>query len=196
MKIIGLTGGIGSGKSLVANYLAQKGVPVYNSDLHAKELMNFSVDLKQKIIELLGENAYQNNELNRAYIGEKVFKNPELLQKLNAIVHPMMRKDFEDWIENQKKNNHKFCIKEAAILFESGAYKNCNYIVVVTADEEIRTQRVMKRDSITKEQVLQRMNQQMSEQEKINKADYVITNSSTLENLYLEVEKLYRLLNQ
>lgn len=196
MKIIGLTGGIGSGKSLVANYLAQKGVPVYNSDSRAKELMNFSVDLKQKIIELLGENAYQNNELNRAYIGEKVFNNVELLQKLNAIVHPIMRKDFEDWVENYKKNNHKFCIKEAAILFESGAYKNCNYIVVVTADEKIRTQRVMKRDSITKEQILQRMKQQMSEQEKISKADYVINNSSTIENLYLETEKLYKLLNQ
>lgn len=196
MKIIGLTGGIGSGKSLVANYLAQKGVPVYNSDLRAKQLMNFSVDLKQKIIELLGENAYQNNELNRAYIGEKVFNNVELLQKLNTIVHPIMRKDFEDWVENYKKNNHKFCIKEAAILFESGAYKNCNYIVVVTADEKIRTQRVMKRDSITKEQILQRMKQQMSEQEKISKADYVINNSSSIENLYLEAEKLYKLLNQ
>src|SRR5690606_11422131 len=146
-----LTGGIGSGKTTIANWFSDKGIPVYNSDIEAKRLMNESTEIHQKLIQLFGENAYANGELNRKFISEQVFENKDLLEKLNQIVHPAVFQDFQNWIQNQTA---AFVIKEAAILFESGSYHDCDYIISVISHEELRIQRVMARDRISAEQVL------------------------------------------
>lgn len=187
MKIIGLTGGIGSGKSLVSKYFESKGFPVYNSDDKAKEIMFSNSQLKSEIIELLGENSYVNNQLNRKFIASKVFSNKDLLQKLNQLVHPKVQHDFLDWTINQNAN---FCIKEAAILFESGAYKNCDLIILVTANDEIRIKRVMQRDNCSKEEVVSRMKTQWNEEDKKPLSNFIIYNNTTVENVYMQVDEI------
>lgn len=187
MKIIGLTGGIGSGKSLVSKYFESKGFPVYNSDDKAKEIMFSNSQLKSEIIELLGENSYVNNQLNRKFIASKVFSNKDLLQKLNQLVHPKVQHDFLEWTINQNAN---FCIKEAAILFESGAYKNCDLIILVTANDEIRIKRVMQRDNCSKEEVVSRMKTQWNEEDKKPLSNFIIYNNTTVENVYMQVDEI------
>jgi len=187
LKIIGLTGGIGSGKSLVSKYFESKGFPVYNSDDKAKEIMFSNSQLKSEIIELLGENSYVNNQLNRKFIASKVFSNKDLLQKLNQLVHPKVQHDFLDWTINQNAN---FCIKEAAILFESGAYKNCDLIILVTANDEIRIKRVMQRDNCSKEEVVSRMKTQWNEEDKKPLSNFIIYNNTTVENVYMQVDEI------
>lgn len=188
MKIVGLTGGIGSGKSTVAKWFSDKGIPVYYADLKAKRLMNESQEICSGLIQLFGKDAYVNNELNRKFISSKVFDNKDLLEKLNQIVHPAVFQDFQNWITSQ---NAPFVVKEAAILFESGSYKDCDYIVSVIADEEIRIQRVMERDGISSEQVLSRIkNQWTDELRKIN-SDFIIRNNDGLDELKEEFEEVY-----
>jgi len=187
LKIIGLTGGIGSGKSLVSKYFESKGFPVYNSDDKAKEIMFSNSQLKSEIIELLGENSYVNNQLNRKFIASKVFSNKDLLQKLNQLVHPKVQHDFLEWTINQNAN---FCIKEAAILFESGAYKNCDLIILVTANDEIRIKRVMQRDNCSKEEVVSRMKTQWNEEDKKPLSNFIIYNNTTVENVYMQVDEI------
>ena len=122
MITIGLTGGIGSGKTTIAQWFQEKGIPVYNSDFEAKKLMNENEDLIQQLIELFGDETYKNGEYNRSYVASKVFNDKELLNQLNAVVHPAVFKHFDEWLDNQ---NSSFVVKEAAILFESGSYKDC-----------------------------------------------------------------------
>lgn len=172
-KIIGLTGGIGSGKSTIASYFKALGVPVYIADDEAKKLM-YDPDTVKKVQSVFEENVIENHVLNRKKIAALVFSNPQKLEQLNSIVHPEVKKHFISWLKIHKKE--PFIIKEAAILFESGSYKDCDKIIVVTAPEEIRIDRVMQRDKVTKEQVLERMKNQWTEEEKIKRSDFVIEN--------------------
>ena len=172
-KIIGLTGGIGSGKSRVVGSFTALGVPCYIADLAAKKLMVDNATVKQQIIDLFSEKAYDKNELNRAYIGELVFKDPQKLAALNAIVHPAVAQDFSIWLAQQ---NYPYVIKEVAILFETGGYKAVDQSLLITAPKEIRLQRAMQRDQSTKEEVLARMNNQWEDEQRLPLATHVIEN--------------------
>lgn len=177
MIILGLTGGIGSGKSLVASILAKTGAPVYYADDRARMLMNSDPRLIESIKELLGEEAYfDDHTLNRAFVGSQVFGNPEKLAGLNSIVHPATGKDFYDWVEKCKTENHELVVKEAAILFESGAYLACDKVATVYAPGSVRVERVMQRDGISRLEVQARMDRQWSEWKKIRRADWLIVN--------------------
>lgn len=184
MKILGVTGGIGAGKSTVIELFKEKGYAVYNSDTQAKMLMEENNSLKQEIIELLGEESYLNGTLNRSFIAQKIFTNQELLKQQNKLVHAAVKEDFKNWLSLQKG---KFCIKEAAILFESGSYKDCDFTLVVTAPEKLRIERVMKRDHISEEAVKQRIKHQWPQEKLIKLADFHISNDSNLENLTKQV---------
>ena len=172
-KIVGLTGGIGSGKSRVVEVFTALGVPCYIADQAAKKIMVDNATVKQQIIDLFGEKAYDQNGLNRAYIGELVFKTPQKLAALNAIVHPAVAQDFSLWVSQQ---DHLYVIKEVAILFETGGYKAVDQSLLITAPKEVRLQRAMKRDQSTKEEVLARMNNQWEDEQRIPLASHVIEN--------------------
>lgn len=187
-KIIGLTGGIGSGKTTVARFIEEMGYPVYNSDTRAKDLVNESDELKAAIIQLLGPQAYDENGLyDRKYVGSVVFSNDELLKQLNAIIHPAVNKDFHDWI---RKQSREIIFKETALLFELKLNLQCDKSLLVTADESIRIKRVMDRDSKTYREVEKVIDNQMPERKKIRLADYVIENNSDIEHLRLSTEKI------
>ena len=185
--IVGLTGGIGSGKTTVANLFNDLGVPIYVTDVAAKRIMISDVAVIESIKMLLGNEAYlKANELNTNYISSKVFKNKSLLKKLNSIVHPAVAKDFLTWYDIQ---NSDFVIKESAILFESGSYKSCKYVITVTAPLEDRINRVIKRDGVTKKQVLHRVMNQLNDEDKIDRSNFIINNKS-LDATKLQVEKI------
>lgn len=187
MKVIGLTGGIGSGKSTIARLFAALGIAVYDSDTEAKKLINTSAEIKKRIVEVFGAEAYAEGVYNRAYIADIVFRNPDKLAVLNSIVHPVLADDFNQWVALQTS---PYVIKEAAILFESGSYKNCDFIITVTAPETLRISRCMSRDGSTEAQVRARMAQQWTDAQRIALSDAVI------ENINLEeTEKRVRELN-
>jgi dephospho-CoA kinase len=173
MLKVGLTGGIGSGKTTVAQIFEVLSIPVYYADPAARNLMNHDPDLKKKIIAAFGPEAYQNGELNRSYLGSVVFPDTEKLNLLNSIVHPVTIRDSANWMKNQKT---PYAIKEAALIFEAGLEKYLDYIIGVTAPESLRIQRVVERDHVTMEKVLDRMRHQMDEKEKISRCDFVIQN--------------------
>jgi dephospho-CoA kinase len=174
MKLIGITGGIGSGKSTIAKVFTSMGYPVYNSDTRAKELINSNEKLINSIKLSFGDDLYNSQGLDRKKMASIVFNNPEKLELLNSIIHPAVGKDFEDWVDSQ---NTSFVLKEAAILFETGIYKSLDKTILVSALQETRIKRVMKRDNTTQEEVLSRMKNQWSEEKKTKLADYVIDNS-------------------
>ena len=184
--VVGLTGGIGSGKSTIAKAFAALGIAVFNSDEQAKALIATDVQVKERIIAAFGEEAYQNGEYNRAYIAQIVFNNSEKLAILNGIVHPALAKYFKQWA---KKQMSPYVLKEAAILFESGSYKDCDYIITVTAPEEVRIARVMARDHCTEAQVRARMAQQWSDAQRIALSNAVIENID-LEKAKKEVKRI------
>jgi len=187
-KIFGLTGGIGSGKTTVAKIIENMGFPVYYSDGRAKELVNESQFLKSKITQLLGEESYDKQGVyNRKFVSTIVFDNPEKLQALNAIIHPAVKSDFQNWL--QKNADKEFVFKETALLFELDLDKACYKSVLVTAEDNSRIKRVMDRDSKTYREVQSIMAKQMPEKDKIKRADFVIYNNGTLEELQTEVEK-------
>jgi len=171
--IVGLTGGIGSGKSTVARLLVALGYPVYNSDDRAKFLQENDATLIAQTTELLGPEVIENGKINRAKVASIVFSDSQLLQKLNALVHPRVAKDFADWRSQQNSN---ILFKESAILVETGIYKQCDALVVVTAPEDVRIARVVKRDGVSEEQVRMRITKQLSDEEKVKSADFVIKN--------------------
>lgn len=173
MLKIGLTSGIGSGKSTVAKVFETLGVPVFYADDAAKELMNKNEELKQQIILHFGNDVYENNLLNRKNLAQKVFNNPTQLQLLNSIIHPATIKNANDWFAKQTAS---YCIKEAALIFESGSQQNLDYVIGVYAPTPLRLQRVMQRDGITKEEVQQRMSKQINETIKMRLCNFVITN--------------------
>ncbi|UQD56830.1 dephospho-CoA kinase [Flavobacterium sp. K5-23] len=172
-KIIGLTGGIGSGKTTVANHFLSLGVPVYIADDQARKIMQTEA-VKNAIKNVFGVVVFDNDVLNREKLAGIVFNNPEKLALLNSIVHPAVKEHFEKWLTKHKDT--PFIIYEAAILFESGGFKNCDYIITVTAPVELRIQRVMQRDNTTRELVLKRVNAQWDDEQRITKSDFVINN--------------------
>lgn len=174
MYLLGLTGGIGSGKTLVCSLLERLGIPVYYADAAAKRLMNQDPVLAGAIIRLLGEEAYHGTSLNRGFVADAVFGDPDLLAQLNALVHPAVRKDFSIWVEHQERV--PYVVEEAAILFESGAHRFLDGSVLVYAPEELRIRRVMERDGVEELSVRKRMMHQMNEEEKMKLADHIIYN--------------------
>lgn len=175
MKVVGLTGGIGSGKSTVAKMFEELGVAVYIADTEAKRLMNEDESVQKQIIALLGNDSYINGKLNRPYIANVVFNDSSKLLQLNAIVHPAVANHFDCWKRKQKGN---YVIKETAILFENEGHKQCDYTILVSAPIETRIQRVLKRDKTTREDILSRMNNQWEDTRKIPLADFVIYNEN------------------
>lgn len=187
-RIIGLTGGIGSGKTTVAKILEEHGYPVYYSDIRAKEIVNEDAFLKDRIRELFGTEAYDEYGFyNRRFVAGLVFENEDLLKKLNATIHPAVKFDFEKWVAMQTS---PLIFKETALLFELHLDESCDASVLVTADDKIRIKRVMDRDGKTYREVEAIMDKQMPEKEKIRKADFVIYNNAGLEELRAESEKV------
>ena len=170
---VGLTGGIGSGKSTVAKVFEVLGIPVYYADDAAKRLMNEDEDLKEKIQAEFGNAVYKDGRLDRKYLSEIVFSNPEKLQLLNSLVHPATLKDAETWMNLQTTT---YTLKEAALIFESGAQQYLDYVIGVTAPAPLRIQRTMQRDGVTREEVIARMDKQIDETIKLKLCDFVITN--------------------
>lgn len=183
---IGLTGGIGSGKSTVAKVLESMGYPVFYSDQVAKELMTSDQDLQSEIISHFGENAYENGVLNRAYLAERIFTNPADKNIINHLIHPRVRASFVAFAES---SNSKLVFNEAAILFETGTYSNFDKTVLVTAPVETRIDRVIKRDNCSREDVQNRMNNQWSDDRKVLLSDFVIKNGDT-DAILDQVEKI------
>ena len=174
-KIIGITGGIGSGKSLVSELFSSLGYPSYNSDKEAKRLY-ITPEIKKEVISIFGEGIYSGNVLNKAVLASKAFSNKILLEKLNQLIHPAVGVHFQNWLEEQDSN---LVFKEAAVLIESGAYKSCNVIITVSAPESLRIARVMSRDGVSETEVKARMDKQLSDKEREYYADWVILNDET-----------------
>lgn len=172
-RIIGLTGGIGSGKSKIALRFSALGIPCYIADDRAKDLMNTSEYLKEAICKLFGSESYSGGVLNRLYIANVVFKDATALTQLNALVHPAVAQDFIEWVAKQEA---PYVIKEAAILFENGGSKLCDSIILITAPEAVRLKRVLARDNSSAEAIQDRMSKQWSDERKIPLADYHIEN--------------------
>lgn len=176
MLSVGISGGMGSGKTLVCAIFKVLGISVYNSDLEAKRIMETNEQVKKEIINLLGEESYLNNmTLNRKYIAEKIFNHIELLSGINQIVHPAVREDAEIWSKKIPRNNSYF-LRESAILFETGIYKQLNYNILVIAPRELRLHRIKNRDRLSEEEIASRMNQQWSDEQKLPLTDFVIIN--------------------
>lgn len=187
MKIVGLTGGIGSGKTTIASLFKKKGIPIYIADERAKNITNTSKLVRKNIIGLLGENSYQGHKMDRNYVAKKIFNDENLLQKINAIIHPKVGEDFVKWLKKQKG---PYCIKESAILFENGNYKFCDHIILITAPEEIKMHRVMNRDQLTIPEIKSRIKNQWSDDKKSFLADTIIENIK-LEKTKESVSKIH-----
>lgn len=186
--VAGITGGIGSGKSTAAKFFEELGIPVYNSDTRAKTIQNENSEVKVKIIAAFGEEAYNENGLNKPYLSKQVFQNNEKLKLLNSIVHPAVFQDFENWKKAQKSD---IVMKEAAILIESGSYKDCDVVISVVADIETRIARTIERDGLSREEIRARINNQISDEERIAKSDFIIDNNGDLAHLKNEVEETF-----
>lgn len=189
-KVIGLTGGIGSGKTTVANEFSSLGVPVYITDLEAKKLMQSDSVLTQ-IKEEFGSTVFDKGVLLRDKLSEIVFNDDKRLAKLNSIVHPAVKQHFSEWLFEHK--NSPLVIYESAILFESGSYKECDFVINVVAPIETRIQRVIERDKTTREKVLERIKNQWNDEEKSSKSDFIINNTS-MEAIKLEIVKILNFL--
>ena len=174
MLRIGLTGGIGSGKTTIARIFETLGIPVYYADDAAKKLMNTNADLKKYILKHFGEDSYKNNELDRKYLAAIVFNNKEKLELLNSLTHPVTLRDSDNWMNQQTS---PYSIKEAALLFESGAEEQLDYVIGVYAPQHIRIKRVMDRDGISAAEVMKRISRQIEEERKMKRCDFVITNN-------------------
>lgn len=190
--VIGLTGGIGSGKTTVLHFFEELGVQVFIADIEAKKLMNCDVELISQIQQLFGAEAYRNGVLNRKFIASKVFNNANKLAALNALVHPKVRQHFIDF---KSKFSKAIIIYEAAILFESGSHKLCDYIITVTADLNTRISRIMERDSVSKNEILDRMQHQLQDEFKIKNANFVIRNNN-LKDTKIQVYALFTILKK
>ena len=187
-KIIGVTGGIGSGKSTVSKFIEEAGFPVYYSDIRAKTIVNDDPELRRKIKQLLGDRAYNEDGLyDRKYVGNLVFDDADLLLKLNSLIHPAVKQDFEKWVKQQSKN---LVFKETALLFELKLNEDCFKSILVTADDNCRLKRVMDRDNKTYREVESIMLRQMPEKDKVKMADFIIFNNDGFEELQRETEKV------
>ena len=194
MVKVGLTGGIGSGKTTVSNFFLDYGIPVYNSDSQGKTLMNTNLELKNEIVSLFGKSVYDNGILNTNLLSSIVFKDSKKIEQLNNLVHPKVADNFNQWIG--KNNNQPILVKEAAILIESRAYLNMDKIILVVSEKSTRINRVSKRDNSDLDSIEKRINHQLTDNEKIKYADYIIENNSSLGHLKLEVIKVIKKLRK
>tara|TARA_B110000459_G_scaffold70405_2_gene79150 strand:- start:3203 stop:3859 length:657 start_codon:yes stop_codon:yes gene_type:complete len=174
MKKIGLTGGIGSGKTFVGNILEKMGYPVYYSDQRAKIIMNTNPIIKKELLKLFGPESYNKEGIDREFLASKIFTNPELRKKINNLVHPIVRHDFQTWSEQY--HDHKLLFNEAAILFETGAYKSFDAVILVCAHEDLKIERLLKRDGDTKEELRLKMKTQWTDDQKMALTPYYIIN--------------------
>lgn len=188
MYKVGLTGGIGSGKSTVAELLRDKGIAVYDSDTRAKELMANDTTLRKALIEAFGTECYTSEGLNRPWLAKRVFNSPEELKRLNAIVHPAVMRDFETWATKQ---SGEYVVMESAILLEAGLESHVDAVVAVMAPKELRLERAMRRDGATREQIEARMDNQIRDEERTLRSKYAIVNIA-LDDLEEDVEQLHR----
>jgi len=173
MKKIGLTGGIGSGKTYISNIFKSLGIPLFNSDIEAKILMNSSKKLISQIKKEFGEDIYTNENFNKEKLSSIVFSNSDKLQKLNSLVHPIVKEEFDNWC---KKQTSPYVIKEAAILFESNSHLGLDAVICVSAPLELRMERLLKRDNSSEKEIKKRIENQISQEEKENLSDYIIVN--------------------
>ena len=196
MLKIGLTGGIGSGKTTVCSVFRELGVSVYDADREAKRLMESDTGVVRQITSLLGPNAYKKGRLNRSFIGEVVFSDKQKLEALNAIVHPAVRQDFDTWTLG--KTSEPYIIKEAAILFESGGASAMDYTIFVKADVKTRISRVVERDQVSPDQVQARIDSQMDDKEKEVLSDFIINNeiNSMILSQIVDLHNIFLKLNR
>jgi dephospho-CoA kinase len=190
---VGITGGIGSGKTMVCRILETMGYPVFYSDNEAKRIMSHHPQVRDFLIQHVGKEAFGTAGLNRALLAEKLFSNPQLLSQVNELVHPLVRQAFDEFAAAHAERALVF--NEAAILFETGAYKRFDAIVLITADEITRIRRVVERDGVTEMEVRQRMNKQWSDNEKSKLTDYRIENEDALP-LLVQVENVVNRLRE
>lgn len=190
MLQLGLTGGIGAGKSAVSNVFSKLGCPVYHSDQRAKWLMTNNDNLKEGIINLFGAEAFINKQLNRSFISKIVFQDEKKLEKLNHLVHPFVAIDYKRFIA--KNSNAELVVKEAAILIESGAFKEMDLILLIVSDLENRINRVVSRDQSNYDEVQKRIGQQLNDFEKKKYADFILSNNSSIKVLERKVIKLHK----
>ena len=191
MKIIGLTGGIGSGKTILAKEFSKNYIQVYNSDERAKFLMNNYKDLKDSLIKCFGSNTYVDDSLNKTYLSSLIFNDRKSLELMNSIVHPQVEKDFMGWM---KTKDEKYVIYESALIFETGSYKRNDFNILVTSDLSVRINRIMNRDKIDKSSAMLKINNQWKDEKKIPLADYIFVNSTIDENIQT-VKKLVTYFN-
>tara|TARA_Y100001933_G_scaffold541_1_gene507 strand:+ start:347 stop:940 length:594 start_codon:yes stop_codon:yes gene_type:complete len=191
-KLIGITGGIGAGKSTVSKICKHLGFKVYNSDDRAKEIVSEDSNIKKRIISFFGNNVYKNGVLDRKFLSNKIFNDKSSLQNINSIIHPAVKKDFNNWVINN--SNEKVLFKESALLFESGAYKELDKIILIVSDKNLRISRVLKRDKIrSKKEIESIIDKQINEVDAIKYADIVIDNNHKkmlLPSVIRQIEKL------
>ena len=190
---IGVTGGIGAGKSIVCTVLERMGYPVFYSDIEAKKIISSNSRVKNQLIESFGSQVFKNNQLNRTYLSNLLFSDSTLIDKMNSIVHPKVREAFDSWTLIQ---NSSIVFNEAAILFETGAFKNFDATLLVTAPLKLRLKRVASRDSATEEQIMKRINNQWSDEQKKVLATFILLNDDSqsvlnqLDRIILEIQAL------
>jgi dephospho-CoA kinase len=190
---VGITGGIGSGKSAVCEAFNKLGVNIYNADIRAKALINQNIQIREKLVTRFGRSLYKNDQIDRSMLAGIIFEDKTALEFVNSIIHPAVGDDFRAWCKQYE--HEPYVIEEAALLFESGAYKKMNKMVTIYAPEELRINRVMLRDKVTREQVKKRMNNQLPDEEKMKRSDFVIYNDekhSVLEQV-LKLHKFFLL---
>lgn len=192
-KIIGLTGGIGSGKTMIAKYIQSLGIPVYIADDAAKKIMELP-EIISSIKQVFGNEVFENDKLSKEKLAKIVFNNSQNLKQLNQIVHPAVKRDFDEWFSKQKE--FPYVVKEAAILFESGSYKDCDAIITVEAPLDTRIQRVIKRDNTNLESVMSRVNNQWTDEMRAEKSDYVVENVDIKKAMLQVDEILKKMTNQ
>ena len=190
-KIIGLTGGIGSGKTIVARHIESLGIPVYIADDEAKKVLELT-EVKVKLEQIFGKEVFESGKLNTKKLAKIVFNNSIKLEQLNQIIHPLVKQDFQNWLNQHSE--FSFVVKEAAILFESGSYKDCDAIISITAPLDIRIQRVIARDKSNLESVMNRIKNQWTDEMRVAKSDYVVENVD-IEKTMLKVEEILKKLS-
>lgn len=186
MKTIGVTGGIGSGKSVVCKVLEANGFPVFYSDDEAKKIIQSNDFVISELVHLLGPETYVKGVYNRAFVSQQLFSNPSLREMVNQIVHPAVRSEFQHWKAKQKA---KLVFNEAAILFETGMYKQYDATILITAPIEVRIERIKSRDHLTKEEIEARINSQLGDAEKIKLATYTVNNDGK-SLITIQIEKI------
>ena len=193
MLKVGITGGIGSGKTLVCNMFSCLNVPIYNADFQAKEIINTNIYIKKELINIFGKNIYlKTGKIDKKKLSKIIFNNKQAIQQINKIIHPVVRTNYHKWLNKHKAQ--KYTIKEAAILFESGAYKELDKIITVYSPIDIKITRITIRDNIKQSEIIKKMNNQMSDKLKIKKADYVIFNNEK-KLLLPQILKLHKIFN-